>query len=112
MTGEIKNMITMFSWKVFYESRAKDLLPLQCEHCGNTFFKEKRRIQSAMSLRSKDRCNYCDHSCAAKHKGEKITLHCGECGKEFSKNKGEIKPTKTNKHFCSKKCLGRFLIKV
>ena len=104
-------MTTLFEWKTFYKTKATELLPLQCEGCGKTFRIVKRRIQAAMAERSSDKCKYCTQSCAASSRSKKIELLCGYCQVSFTINKGSVKPTKTGEHFCSKRCLGKFIHK-
>ena len=108
---EVKNMITLFDWKSFYDNRATTLLPLQCENCGEVFWVEKRRIQSGMAARGNDKCNYCSKKCSTAARAIKVEMQCGFCNKKFSVRKSLIKPTKTGKHFCSKSCVGKFIHK-
>ena len=100
-------MITLFTWKEFYGSPAKTLLKLQCEYCGKIFEREKRRIQSAMNNKTKDKCNFCSRKCNGQSKNKYITITCTFCNKEFLR-----KPYRKMQleNFCSKKCSSKYRI--
>jgi len=106
---EVKNMITLFDWKSFHDNKATTLLPLKCENCGDPFWVQKRRIQAGMAARGNDKCNYCSKKCATASRATMIDMVCGFCHHTFTVKSGTIKPTKTGKHFCSKRCLGKFV---
>lgn len=77
-----------------------------CPHCGREFW----------YYRSWPR-KYCSRKCSgannAKNFGKfyrpesRVALKCEQCGQDFTRNAFEV--TKTEHHFCSRKCFGQWL---
>ena len=101
-------MITKYTYKLFYATKVTDKLTLECEFCHNDFSVIKRRIQSALKGKSRDKCNFCSRTCAAKSKTKFSELECDFCKRKFLRALTQIKKSKSDKHFCSKSCSAKF----
>jgi hypothetical protein len=98
----MKIMIPLFSETDFILAKVKDILPLECLNCHTTFYKQKRRIQSAKKSIGTDKCNFCSPQCLGEYRNQKLKITCKNCSKPFEKRLKEIKKTKNN--FCSHSC--------
>lgn len=86
--------------------KSRDLIPLECSVCKNTFYKEKHCIQGISSLLEKFPLymngSFCSKKCSNKHLNLHLVCHCKQCGKETSKTPAQIKKSKNA--FCSQSC--------
>ena len=96
----------MYTETELRNAKSRDLLPLQCKQCGETFHLSRLRIKQALNPnRTRGRADFCSLSCAQTNKGPPITVRCSNCGKRFKK-----KPcnAKTTRHFCNRSCAARY----
>jgi len=98
-------MKTLYTQKEFNNSKANELLKLQCYHCKSSFLKEKKRIKSEMKLQ-KGECRYCSHDCYYQFKTKIQEVTCTNCSSTFEKQLNQIKRSKN--HFCSRSCSTSF----
>ena len=98
-------MIKLFSEEEYNLCKNSEKLPLQCEHCGKTFYRKKKEITRGIK---KNKLNfYCCKECADKGniKPKEETIHtCMFCGKEFT----ELPSKYASGDFCSKDCSRKY----
>ena len=95
-------MIPLFTKEQFENAKSLVLLPLQCKHCGNTFYKQRKEINKAYNNHPSVKCNFCSKKCQFENRATKQKVICKNCGKEFNKFPNQIKKQPNN--FCSKSC--------
>ena len=96
-------MIKLFSKEEFDEAKSSKLLPLKCNFCGKTFYKEKKEIKYAEKPGKENRCRFCSQACATRYVRETIKYPCDNCGKEILLPRHLYKNSNKH-HFCSKSC--------
>lgn len=108
-------MIKLFSEKEYEDARGIDKLPLQCEHCGKTFYVYKKMIKFVENHpdKYKNACNYCsltcsDHSMHNKKNQSSFETVCSNCGKTFKIKPSKAKKSKSGNHFCCKSCAASY----
>jgi len=92
-------MIPLFTEEEFQAAKSRQLLPLQCKHCGKTFYKEKHRIQNTKKGETSE---YCSLICFGQSVHPPIFINCEQCSKKFKIQISRIK--KSKHHFCSQSC--------
>ena len=97
-------MIQLYSNELFDEAKSKDLLPLQCKQCNETFYRMKQKIKDFNNKNLDVTGDYCSHKCRGLSKNTKQTVNCTNCNKQFNKHPSEIKKSKSGNHFCSHSC--------
>ena len=104
-------MIKLFTEKEFEDAKATDKLPLQCEHCGKTFYEYKKMIKFIENHpeKYKNSGRFCSHVCAStfihKQKNQiSFETTCSNCGKKFIIITAFAKRSKSGNHFCCKSC--------
>lgn len=93
-------MIPKYTNLQFTQANVKDLLPLECKQCTNTFYKTKHFIQGCLNPKQKTTGEYCSRTCESKK--FKVKVICQNCNKDFIKARAEI--IKFPNHFCSHSC--------
>lgn len=95
-------MKPLYSQKEFTNAKSTDLLPLECNHCKNTYYKPKKEIKYA--IKAGRSFKYCSRNCSttANNGTKKQLVICANCSKTFEKNPSQIKKTVNN--FCCKTC--------
>lgn len=103
-------MTPLYTPDQFAQSRSRDLLPLQCAQCKQTFVRPKHHIQGAIA--SGRKYDYCCKACeVAKLKVGRHTFKCRQCGGEVLRKPGELATRQRKKlthHFCSQRCAGTY----
>jgi len=94
-------MIPLYTQEEFILAKSSDKLPLQCEHCGKTFYTQKRIIKDKRGVKK-----FCSFSCLGKSTLQKTTINCKLCNKEFLIKKSQLKKGKN--HFCSISCNAQY----
>jgi len=99
----MKKLFTEIEYK---GAKEKDLLPLECEICGNTFYKNKITIRNAMNPNRRESCRHCSQQCVNTGKIKQISVQCLICSKSIQKHPSQliIYP----KSFCSKSCASKY----
>jgi len=95
-------MIKLFSTQKLNSSKSKDKLPLQCEHCKETFYLKKQAILRAINPNNHNSGKFCSLKCKAIFQNPPVYVSCLQCGVNFKKLPNEIKRNKN--HFCSRSC--------
>lgn len=102
----IRGMTPLYAPQQFESAKSRDLLPLKCECCGNTFHKPKHQIQGA--LKGKHAWSFCSRACRDKaHSLGSTTLKCPHCQQDFVRANADIKRAKrrgSDRIFCSQQC--------
>jgi len=86
----------------FEKASYKDLIDLECEHCGCIFSRKKNYIQCALNRNDdrKERFKYCSVKCSNESHITKQKCICTQCNKEFYKTLSQI----GIHNFCSASC--------
>lgn len=98
-------MTPLYTQSQFDSSQTRDLLPLQCEGCGNPYHWSKKRIKEALSKGGRWG-SFCSPVCYQAHRPAANQATCQECGKPFSRCKSEL--AKSKRAFCSAHCSATF----
>jgi hypothetical protein len=99
-------MKPLYSEKDYCQARGKDLLPFECYGCGKEFFRTKTKIKYETKIGKSIR--YCNHKCRGKYLCKSITLSCGFCGKNCTRQLKEFKTSKSGKIFCNNSCAAKY----
>jgi len=99
-------MIPLYSEEEFQSTKSRQLLPLQCVQCGNTFYRTKHRICAVLNPNENTTGCYCSVVCASQKRRTAVEVTCKLCEKVFYKVPVNIKKTKNN--FCSSSCAGTY----
>lgn len=100
-------MKPLYTQQEFNIAKSKDLLPLECKCCQNTFYKSLEFIKhQALNPTKTATGDYCSNICYRTMSKTKTKVKCLQCNKEFEKFPNKIK--KSPKHFCSKKCAANY----
>jgi len=101
-------MTPLFSQEEFDQAKLKDLLPLKCKQCGETFYRSKHRIQATFYESRSDTMDYCGMKCLGAYKASngRLEVVCKTCGIHFKKKLGQIK--KSPNHYCSHSCAAKY----
>lgn len=103
-------MIVLFSDSDFQSAKSRDLLPMECVHCKQTFYLLKHEIHSMLSESNSRRGNtgnFCSHKCQQAHQAPlHVNVTCDHCGKSFTARPSRL--TKLKHHFCSSSCSAKF----
>ena len=100
-------MTTLYTQEEYDLSKSSDLLPLKCEHCGKTFYVQKKLITHELN-NLRGRCKFCSMDCFYESKKTRIKVNCGKCGKELEIKKSVYNDSKTKRFFCSQSCAASF----
>jgi hypothetical protein len=101
-------MQPLYSEDEFKAAKSRQLLPLHCLHCKQTFHKTKSQIQADI-IHSKGRTgDFCSRSCKNKNyrNGHLCTVVCKLCQTTFTKELNQVRKTKN--HFCSHSCAAKY----
>lgn len=86
--------------------KSRDLIPLECFHCGKTHYRTKNIIFRILHgrLKGTNKGCYCSKKCYNDNKKISKFYNCKQCG-----NKVERTPSQIGKNvFCSKSCSAKF----
>jgi ABC-type multidrug transport system ATPase subunit len=77
--------------------KCKDIIIFICDGCGKNCGKTQQKIIQSIRYRKQDRL-YCNSKCFSESHKSSIKCNCGECGKEFTKQKSAYYQ-KSNRHY-------------
>ena len=97
-------MKSLYTQEEDNNSKTQDRLPLECYHCGNTFYYRKKDIIEVSNPKLNKLGKYCSRKCQNLHKGTIKQLNCSNCNTVFTKQLSQITKSKSDNHFCSKSC--------
>lgn len=86
-----------------HKSREKTIV-LICPYCHKNFITYKHYIQMSFSPSKNNDAIYCSKECCRKSQVTEITLPCGHCGKEVTRDLREYKKSKSGYLFCNSSC--------
>jgi len=99
-------MKLLASKSTFNKCRSRDILPIECEFCHETFYRTKNEIQWALKRTSVQCLKFCGMKCKNKSKEIKIRIKCDQCDKDI-----DIIPSRKKRfihHFCSHSCGAKY----
>jgi hypothetical protein len=80
--------------------KSRDLIPLKCKYCKNTFYRTKNKVQSVLKGNSVFSLNYCSCKCNVNTQKTKSHIICVQCSHKFFGY--------TDRKFCSQNCAGTY----
>jgi len=99
-------MKPLYSSEQFNLSKSRDLLPLECEYCHETFNASKNNIQWAIKRADRNCLKLCSNKCRIALKDKRKSVCCHLCKKSIKHTYTQLK---TNKyHFCSNSCSTKY----
>ena len=106
-------MQPLYTESEFKSSKSRQLLPLHCLHCNQTFHRHKNFITIALQNQKKGRkyaADFCSIQChnLFAHSTIHIDVICKQCGTKFTKLPSQTKDIKH--HFCSHSCAAKYNI--
>lgn len=87
--------------------KSSDKVPLQCEFCNNTFYRQVCFVKSDLKL-CKYKHNYCGNICANLVKITSVTKPCQTCLRSVTRELRQFKKSKFGYVFCSCSCAAIF----
>ena len=84
--------------------KSRDMLPLKCKQCSQTFTRPKHEIQKVLNGKQAVTLDFCCRKCSNLAKIRKIIVSCAQCGKTISRLSSQIKKTKNKLSFCNRSC--------
>jgi hypothetical protein len=100
------NMQPLYTEAEFKAAKSRQLLPLRCIHCTNTFVETKHQIVSSIRGSIHNTYEYCSPKCGLAHQNPPIIISCEQCKASFKKLGNQIK--KYKHHFCSRSCAAKW----
>ena len=100
-------MTSLYTQEEYNLAKSTDLLPLKCEHCGKTFYVEKKLIAHELN-HHRGRCKFCSMSCFYESKKTRVKVYCAKCGKELEIKQSVYNESETKRFFCSQSCAATF----
>lgn len=101
-------MIKLFSEEEYNLCKNSEKLPLQCEHCGKTFYVPKRYLSFCLNHSKYNKNRFCSTKCANDAQRKKINIKCSQCGKDIERVNSQIKKSKNGLYFCSRSCACKY----
>lgn len=99
-------MIKLFTEEEFLNAKSDDLLPLQCEYCGKTFYACKRKIKHNIKKELIKNNRFCSDLCRNLYTKKTFEVVCLNCGKKFYKKATNYK--RSHNHFCCQSCAAKY----
>lgn len=99
-------MQPLYSEVEFDLAKSRQLLPLRCLHCLQTFQRSKHNIQIGMLRHRRENNDFCSNKCQRLHQSPPITVECIQCHSLFKKLPNDIK--RSPKHLCKKSCAAKW----
>jgi len=105
-------MKPLYSREQFEQAARESKLPVECDCCGETFYRTKHRIQIFLSPSKKGRNvngnMYCSRRCMGTTLSKRHSVSCKNCDVTFTKSNSFVKRTLSGNHFCSKSCAATY----
>ena len=99
-------MIPLYTPEEFKLAKGKQLLPLQCKYCKETYYRSKHRMYTYLNPNSDKSGNFCSNKCVNLFRSNGEPTHkpviCMNCNKQFLKRTTDIKSSPN--HFCGHSC--------
>lgn len=104
-------MKPLYTPEEFEAARGSDLMPCECEMCGQTFYQPKKWIKYALRTRP-DPIRFCGQDCSKAYSKTYLSnthhLVCGYCGKPIEKCNKDYQMSKSGLCFCSHSCAASY----
>jgi hypothetical protein len=95
-------MKPLYSAHQFLIAGCHDKLPVECYHCGCTFFTTKAAVIASVQKPSKTAIKFCSIPCFGKYRVTTLSYPCDNCGKLAHRPPSQAK---RGRHvFCSRSC--------
>jgi hypothetical protein len=95
-------MQPLYTEAEFKTAKSRQLLPLRCLHCTQTFFRPKNYIQISIHPNRVETGDFCSSQCRTDSSKTLKLVICEQCSVSFQKHPCDIK--KTKHHFCTSSC--------
>ena len=95
-------MQPLYTESEFKASQSRQLLPLRCLHCTQTFHRTKHDIQIGLLKHRREKNDFCSNGCQRRFQNPPIAVKCDQCHHPFEKKPSEI--NKSTHHFCCLSC--------
>ena len=86
--------------------KSRDLIPLECLHCGKTHYRTKNIVLRVLNGNHQNtlKNGFCSKKCGYDYRKTSRTYSCKICGKSFERIPSEV----SKNMFCSKSCSAQF----
>lgn len=101
-------MLPLFTEEEYQSCKFERLLPLQCEHCDQTFLAKKKKVWEARnSPRTKTQVRFCSRKCAFANTETYVVISCSWCSVPILKRpRSQIGPS--GRAFCTQSCGAKY----
>lgn len=99
-------MKELFNQQEFEQKKSRELLPLECMVCNQTFYRKKHLIQSARNHNVAGKLSTCSRKCMAQKMNTRIQTICDQCSSPISKVVTQFHANKH--HFCNNVCSAKY----
>ena len=84
--------------------KSRDLIPLECKQCHQTFYRSKNDVQKVLKQNVSLTLDFCSNRCMYDGKKKTVTTTCAQCGKLVITLPCRITRTKNKLSFCNMTC--------
>jgi hypothetical protein len=96
-------MKPLYNEKTFEITKSTEILPCECYHCKEVFYKSKKEITYEIK-NNRGAIKFCSRKCRDASKITKKNIICNNCNENFEKISSKVK----NVNFCSKSCAATY----
>lgn len=101
-------MIPLFNIENIDDYPTNELLPLKCEHCGDTFHNVKKEVKKVLNNHPAVKLKYCSIQCRHNSRVNKFNITCANCDTPINKNPKELRKSISGNLFCSQSCAATY----
>jgi len=91
----------------FKTFKGKDLVPLNCCHCTQLYYKKQRICRNGIVYEDNKK-NYCSKQCQTIDSITSVTGPCKHCGELVTRYLAEYKKSKKHNIFCNHSCAAKY----
>jgi len=84
-------MKPLYTEEEYNKAKTFDRLPIECYHCGETFYKDKKAIYRVKIKYKRETGKYCSKKCEAYDHMTGKNLPCKQCNQTFYKVLSQMK---------------------
>lgn len=99
-------MKPLYTEEEYNSARGKDLMPLECENCGKTYYRRQARIK--YDLKKNINITACSTKCGHIIRRNMVSANCGQCNKTATRSMRDYLKSKSGHIFCSQSCAARY----
>jgi hypothetical protein len=85
---------------IIQNGRRRRAIRCICDNCGKSFLKSKTQVKNKLE----EEKYFCSNKCQGLYSRKRILIKCDKCGNKFELKKSQLKASKSELHFCSRKC--------